>query len=110
MTYRAQSLCIWKHHSKDGKRLHPREVFALNAGQCMRADEYESLGVKLEDNSPQELMDVAHEMADFVEGATLPDQSDFWREFPNSISPYNGKPLHGAFKLKIGSKFLEQYK
>jgi putative glycosyltransferase (TIGR04372 family) len=111
MTYHAPALCIWKHHLKDGKRLAPAEVFALNAGQCMRADEYDALGITLEDNSPQELMDAALEMSDFV-ATGLPwvsDQEAFWRAFPRSISPYNGKPLHGEFRLRIGAKFLKGY-
>lgn len=112
MTFVPHSLAIWKHHTKDGKRLHPREVFALNAGQFMRAEEYEGAGIKLESNSPQELIDVAEEMCDRMDWHGFPPdeaQDTFWREFPRSINPYNGKPLHGAIRMRIGAKFLEGY-
>lgn len=113
MTSVNPSLAIWKHHVKDGKRLKPAEIFAANAGQCMRAEDYDALGIKLEDNSPQEIVNVAMEMCDgpmqCYYAEDIEAQNAFWRDFPRTISPYNGKPLHGEFRLRIGAKFLASY-
>lgn len=103
------SLVIWKHHTKDGNRLTPQEVFALNLGQCMQAAEFEAAGVKLEDNSPQEICDVVMQMADEVEKPVRWFAQWFWKEYPRTISPYNSKPLHGEIRMRVGNKFLEQY-
>lgn len=106
------SIAIWKHHVKDGKRLSPKEIFALQAGQFTGAHDFEAAGIKFEDNTPEEINDAVMEMADNVERG-WPNRSkaekDFWNSFPRALSPFNGKPLHGEIRMRIGTKFLEQY-
>ncbi len=104
-TYNAGSLAIWKHHWKDGKRMTPAEIYASGAGHFMRADEFEDAGITLVDNTPEEIMAAALEMAD---GFGDSDQ-EFWRTFPRSNSAYNSRPLHGEIRMRIGAEFLKGY-
>lgn len=85
----------------------PAEIYASGAGQFMRADEYEQAGIKLVDNTPEEIKAVVKEMADGM--PFIDDQAEFWKDFPRSISPYTGQPLHGEIRLRIGSEFLKAY-
>lgn len=105
-TYNPGSLAIWKHHEKDGKRMTPAEIWTSGAGQFMRADEYEQAGIKLVDNTVQEITDATLEMTD---GLSTEDQSAFWSIFPRSISPYTQTPLHGEIRMRIGREFLREY-
>ena len=105
-TYNAGSLAIWKHHEKDGKRMTVDEIVASGAGHFMRADEFEEAGITLVDNTPEEIAQVAIEMAD---GIATDDQSAFWQAFPRSVSKYNNRPLHGEIRMRIGAEFLKGY-
>ena len=105
-TWNRGSLAIWKHHEKDGKRMTAAEIWASGAGGFMRTEEYEEAGITLVDNSPEEILAAAEEMAD---GLSTEDQSDFWRTFPRSISPYTQTPLHGEIRMRIGREFLKGY-
>ena len=104
------SLAIWKHHEKDGKRLSIPEICELGAGLFMRADQFEEAGIKVIENTPEEIREAAMEMADIVEGLSYPgSQDEFWRMFPRNVSPYNGQPLHGKhIRLRIGTNFLKE--
>lgn len=105
-TWSVGSLAIWKHHEKDGKRMTPAEIWASGAGGFMRTAEYEEAGITLVNNTPEEILAAAEEMAD---GLSLEDQSAFWRTFPRSISPYTRTPLHGEIRMRIGREFLKDY-
>lgn len=117
-TWIPNSLAIWKHYEKDGKRMTLEEVYESKAGQFMATPEFLSAGISLVDNTPEEIRDAVIEVADrlnypvrFMGHAYIPErrQEMFWEKFPRSISPYNNQPLHGEIQLRIGSKFLEQY-
>lgn len=115
-TWNKGSLAIWKHHMKDGKRMTPAEIWASGAGQFMRAEEYVEAGITLVDNTPEEIEEVAKEMAVkvhtplmYFDPKYLYNQSDFWKDFPRSISPYTHTPLHGEIRMRIGSDFLRGY-
>jgi putative glycosyltransferase (TIGR04372 family) len=101
-TWLPNSLAIWKHHLKDGKRMSVDEIAKSDAGKFMRADEFENAGITLMYNTPQEIVDVVHEMADMIEGRFHPGSQAFWDAFPKS-------ELHGEIRMRIGSKFLEAY-
>ena len=111
-TYNAGSLAIWKHHEKDGKRMTPAEIYASGAGHFMRADQFEDAGITLVDNTPEEIRDVAMEMADRqVDGYEVIDvvPQPFWDAFPRSNSEFNKRPLHGEIRMRIGAAFLKGY-
>lgn len=117
-TWNKNSLAIWKHHEKDGKRMTLEEIYESKAGQFMRSDEYEQAGITLVDNTPEEIKTVVEEMADKVSGLVVDNdpltylsrsQHRFWKSFPRSISPYTKNILHGAIRLRIGHEFLKGY-
>ncbi len=127
-TYNAGSLAIWKHHEKDGKRMTLAEIYASGSGHFMRAEQFEEAGIKLVDNTPQEIMDATVEMTYRIEGKpgcwpacearhrpgyevlhAEDTQARFWDHFPRTNSTYTGKPLHGAIRMRIGTEFLNQY-
>lgn len=99
-------LMIWKHHVRDGKRMTPKEIRESGAGLFMRADQYKDAGITLEENSPQEIFDLAKEMCAFMDGKECwdDDQGAFWHEFMEG-----GAGLHGAIKIRVGSVFLRGY-
>ena len=108
-TWMPNSLAIWKHHVKDGKRMTPAEIVASGAGLFHHSQQYKNAGITLVENTPAEIIDAALEMAG--DGTLREDlQQKFWREYRTNVnSPHNGALLHGEVRLRIGSKFLESY-
>ena len=84
-----------------------REILDSGAGQFMAAQQFVNAGITLEDNTTQEIVDVVNEMAD---GISDDDHLAFWSQYPlKAISPYNGKPIHGADRVSVGREFLKGY-
>ena len=109
-TYHPNSLTIWKHHEKDGKRMSVEEIHESGAATYMESATFEANNVKLIDNTPQELLDVVEEMADMMEGRFRPDaQEAFWKAWPMTECPFHHYNLHGVLNTRIGSKFLRGY-
>ena len=109
-TYIPNSVCIWQHHEKDGKRLSIKEICDLKAGQFMRAEEFENAGITLIRNTPQEITDAVMELeAMLTSWYKASDQTAFWRDFPRSLDAYTNQPLHGEIRMRIGDKFLRGY-
>lgn len=109
-THLSNSLAIWKHYEKNGKRMSIQEIVKAGAGQFLRLDQFQANGITLIDNSPQEIRALVEEMADLMEGRFRPEaQEKFWKEFPRSMDSANGYPLHGVIHSRIGSKYLEEY-
>jgi len=106
-----KALLIWKHHIKDGKRMSLDEIFQCAAGQFTAMPDFAKLGITLEDNTHQEIYDAVVEMADNYPNVPWKGtQPEFWSKFPlNSISPFNGRPLHGKAGMRIGTEFLKGY-
>lgn len=106
----ANSLAIWKHHVKDGKRMSFAEIVESGAGHFMKAEDFERAGITLENNSPEEIRDAVLEMDYIARGNIwVGRQEKFWSKFPRSNDHYTNRPLHGQIRMRIGSKFLEQY-
>ncbi len=114
-TYRTQYIGITKHHfSADSDReLTLREIFTNGAGFCLRTSDFESNGVKLIENTPEEIRDVVVEMADRLEGTWQPGPNDdalqrrFWEIYPaDAHDAYQDRPLHGEIRCRFGSRFL----
>ena len=108
-TWLPNSLLIWKHHWKDGKRMTPAEIAASGAGKFMRADQFEDAGIELRNNTPAEIRAVALEMAQMMEGRFHPGpQTAYWDAYPRSLTE-TGQPLHGDIRMKICVNFLQEY-
>lgn len=105
-TWMADSLAIWKHHWRNGARMGVAEIFKSGAGMFTKASEYAQAGIRLEENTPEEIRDAALEMLKLGHES----QEWFWRNYPRVVSPHNGLPLHGKIRLRIGQQFLDSYK
>ncbi|MBT7950893.1 MAG: TIGR04372 family glycosyltransferase, partial [Gammaproteobacteria bacterium] len=89
-TFSDQFVGIFKHHlDADSKReLSLSEIFARGVGFCVHTSDYETKGVDLNENTPEEIRDVAIEMAERLADTwqAHPDdealQQRFWEIFP----------------------------
>ena len=113
-TFRSQYLGITKHHilPKENRELTFSEIFS-HVGLLSYASEYESRGIQLIQNTPQEIRDVVIEMAKRVNDSWQPDEDDeflqnrFWEIFPkDAVAVHNGRPLHGEIRARFGAHFL----
>jgi putative glycosyltransferase (TIGR04372 family) len=114
-TFRHQFLGIFKHHvdAESNRELTLFEIFKKDIGFCGQSSCYESKGVDLIENTPEEIRDVALEMAERLNGTwqALPEdaalQERFWEIFPTeAVKAYNGNPLHGEIRASFGAMFL----
>ena len=113
-TFGAQFISITKHHysAEEDRDLTLREIFSHGAGFYLRTSEYESEGVKLIENTPEEIRDLVIEMAERLSGTWLPLEDDealqrrFWKIFPTDAKTADGNPLHGEVRSHFGAAFL----
>ena len=97
----------------------PAEIYESKAGHFMSAAAFEGAGIKLVDNTPEEILAVVKEMTDqdvpykrfsgYEVLNIMDDQKPFWDTFPRSVSEYSGRPLHGKIRMRIGAEFLRGY-
>lgn len=112
-TFRAQFICITRHHvaEKDGRELTLGEIFSRGVGFCLDASGYEKQHVRPMENSPGEIRDVVVEMAERLNGTWRAHDDDetlqkrFWEIFLVDATR-NGKPLHGEIRSRYGAAFL----
>ena len=102
-----KGIAIWKHHMKDGKEMTLKEITAAELSQTTFGHDFAKAGVELKDNTPQEILEVAIEMANISEGRGIESQKEFWEDFPRGM--VGDKPLHGEIKIRIGGEFLRNY-
>jgi putative glycosyltransferase (TIGR04372 family) len=115
MTFQKKVLYITKRHKlkTSQKELSLTEIFNFGVGYSLNSSEYESKGIELVENSPEEILDVAIEMLERLNGSwySHPDEDSlqrrFWQIFPiDAVDAFEGKPLHGKVNSRFGSKFL----
>ena len=115
VSYRNQIMSITKHHFSLSKNreLSLSEIFAEGAGFCCHTSDYESIGVQLIDNTPEEIRDAAIEMAERLNVTWQPIEDDesqqklFWKSFlAGTADPYKDKYLHGEIHGRFGASFL----
>ena len=114
-TSRSEFISLSKHHvvEKEGRNLTLREIFTRGVGFAMYAADYESKGVQLIENTPDEIRDVAIEMAERLNGTWQAYEDDeelqrrFWEIFPtDAVDLYQGRPFHGEIRARFGAAFL----
>lgn len=118
-TFRNRSLSITKHHFsiKKGRNLTLTEIFADSAGFGLRTSDYVSRGIKLIENTPEEIRDVVVEMAERLNGAWQAEPDDnvlqrrFWEIFPvHARNASDNARLHGHIRMRFGAQFLRSNK
>jgi putative glycosyltransferase (TIGR04372 family) len=84
-----------------------REILSSPVGLFRSAAQYEEMGIDLQDNTPEEIVAVAVEMDERINGTWHGEeededlQSQFWSLFQPS-------PRHGDFVAHIGAQFIRQ--
>ena len=110
-TFMTNSCRITKHHFslKNGRNLTMREIFSHGVGIALGTSYYESKGIRLVENTPEEIRDVVVEMAERLNGTwrSCPDddalQRRFWEIF---LAHAKDAPLHGKIRSRFGAQFL----
>jgi len=115
VTYQQTTIGIVKRHVNtiEDQKLSLKETLASGVAFALRDSSYESKGMWLIDNTPEEIRDVVIEMDERLNGTWQPHEDDdrlqqkFWEIFPtDSLDRGKGKPLHGEIKSRFGASFL----
>lgn len=114
-TFRSQFLNIIKHHwaTDENRELVLSEIFNRGVGFAQYTSDYESKGIKLIENTPEEIRDVVVEMVERLNSTWHPHEADealqqcFWEIIPtHAVDPVRGGPLHGEIRARFGANFL----
>ncbi len=114
-TSRAEFITITKAHAQRDsmKKLTLREIISQGVSYAATTSEFESKGVRLIENTPEEIRDVAVEMAERLAGTWQPHPDDdllqkrFWALFPKDVvDPFMKRPLHGEIRARFGAAYL----
>lgn len=113
-TFRKQCLAIAKHHFLvcENRELTLNEIFSYGVGFCLNSADFQSKGVELIENTPEEIRDVVVEMAERLKGVWQPREDDemlqrkFWEVFPVDAVNAGGVPFHGEIRSRVGADFL----
>lgn len=87
------------------------EIFSYGVGYCLSSYDYEAKGVKVVENSPEEIRSLVIEMLERLKGGWQPEPDDitlqhrFWEIYPVNAKIQN-KPLHGKIRALYGAQFL----
>ena len=113
-TWRSEFIAITKKHywRKSQQALTFQEILKTGAGASYLNDDYESLGIQLFENTPEEIRDVVVEMVERLEGKWQAQHVDgalqqrFWGIFTSKNSLDNGIKRHGQIRSRFGAQFL----
>ena len=114
-TFRAEFLSITKRHvlKESQKILSLKEIFTHDVGGCSETSDYDSKGIQLIENTPEEIRDVVIEMVERLRGTWQPQKDDealqrkFWEIFPiDTVDAYQGRPIHGEIRARFGTAYL----
>ncbi len=116
-TYSTKFIGITKHHFsiRENRELTLRQIFSRGVGLAVRTSDYEAEGIRLVENTPEEIRDVVVEMVERLNNTWQPHEDDealqrrFWGIFPADVVDVRwGRPLHGTIRSRFGSTFLRQ--
>ena len=114
-TYYSNLIGIIKHHYfiAENRIISLNEIFKHDVGFSLHTSDYESKGIKLIENTPEEIRDVVVEMAERLNGNWQPHEDDealqgrFWEIFPkNAVDARQGRPLHGEIRGRFSAHYL----
>ena len=116
-TFLKQSIFLCKKHwlEAEDRWLSLSEIFSLGVGLCLSSECYSSRGVKLVDNTPEEIRSVAMEMADRLANSWVAEPDDealqerFRELFPLDVCDAQAsRPLHGRCMGRYSAAFLRE--
>jgi putative glycosyltransferase (TIGR04372 family) len=102
-------ITIFKKHwlKKEKRFMTVKEILESGAGRFLHAEDYENMGIKLVENTPEEILDVCIEMDERLKGIWQTNEEDeelqrhFWSFFKLS-------DLHCVIRSRVGTKFIRQ--
>jgi putative glycosyltransferase (TIGR04372 family) len=112
-----KSINLSKHFVRiiDNKELNLSEIFSDELGFLLRSEDYFKRGIKLVENSSEEILDVVKEMIELINNNFILNeelerlQKYFWKKFPvSSLEKNNHRPLHGKINAIYSSTFLKK--
>jgi len=115
LTSSARFLSITKHHrlAAEDRNLSLDEIFSRGAGFLYESEDYAAAGIRLVENSPEEIRDLAVEMAERLQDDWRPQEGDealqerFWKIFMKYAPGIErGRPWHGEIRARFGAVFL----
>ncbi|MCX6006828.1 MAG: TIGR04372 family glycosyltransferase [Chloroflexi bacterium] len=119
ISWGSNNLTILKKYWLRGERrfMTFREILDSGAGRFLHTEEFDRCGIELIGNTPEEIAALAIEMDERLKGTwqTLEEdeilQRRFWEIFPkDAVDAYQGRPLHGEIRARIGAEFLRQHR
>jgi len=106
-----------KHFSiKLDRELSLKEIFEYEVAGSLNSEMYKKKGIKLVENSPQEISDAALELDDMIKEKNFYYKNQennnklFWNIYEKKLIEYNFRDLHGKLLGRYSSKFLENNK
>ena len=98
---------------QQNRELTLQEIFSHGIGFSYRTSDFESKGVQLVENTPEEIRDVAVEMIERLNSTWQSDEGDevlqkrFWAIFPKGeIVTSRGQVLCTDIRSRYGAKYL----
>jgi putative glycosyltransferase (TIGR04372 family) len=117
-TFSNNFIAITKHHIdiKSNRELTLAEIFDRNVGFCSSSEDFYKNGIKLIENTPEEIKDLVIEYFDksnslwdfMIEDDLL--QKSFWDQFPSKSCDDKGIPYHGEIKSSFSTMYLRKNK
>jgi len=113
-TSREQFVAITKHYwsVQDNRELTVGEIINRDIGFSYQTSDYESKGIQLIENTPEEIRDIVIELVERLKGTWQPHKDDedlqrkFWAIFPADYKSEDGTKLHGDVRSHFGTVFL----
>ena len=113
-TCQNQFLGICKHHflAEQACEMSLTQIFNYGVGFSLNSSDFESTGIELIENTPEEIRDIVVEMDERLNGTWQTHEEDetlqtrFWKIFPTNAVDSEGKPLHGEIRAHFGASFL----
>ena len=106
-----------KHFSiKLDRELSLKEIFEYEVAGSLNSEMYKKKGIKLVENSPQEISDAVLELDDMINNKNFYNKYQesnnklFWDIYEKKLIEYNFRNLHGKLLGRYSSKFLENNK
>lgn len=117
-TFSNKFIAICKHYIDldRGCEMTFKEIIASGAAYFLNSSEFKRKNIGLSENTPEEIHDLAMEMADRLDGYWCPQvvdehlQSKFWEIFPLYAKDEKGVPLHGKIFSRYGAAFLRNHR
>ena len=114
-SYASNNIFIFKHHVniETNKKMSIKEIFDVGVSQSLNTEEFLLKGVKLEENSSKEILDVVKEMDLRLNKKWKNSKKKnylknlFFSRIDKEAINMEGKKLHNVIRCNIGSSFLK---